>query len=134
MDFTTGSVVDSATGETATGYAGSVDEGDHTVCGLGIISISLDKDVGQWSCLMNEDAQNYYQKGTFQVVAWHLFFQTDCFIRKLRFQVLASTEAFVTDVRLPRHLAPIAYYMDLIPFLEGERESEVDGFARMVIK
>ena len=66
VDFVAGSLVDASTSAEVPGYTGVVDGGERTLCGMEVTAINMETDVGQWSCLMNEEA-TYFQKGTFQV-------------------------------------------------------------------
>ena len=54
VNFVAGTVTDEATSQAVAGYTGVVDEGERNTCGLGILAIDMEADVGQWSCLMNE--------------------------------------------------------------------------------
>ena len=94
-------------------YTGIKDDVLKRTCGITIDSVDLSRDIGQWSCMMNENTFSYFHKGTF-----HL---------------LTETEGFVKDIRLPRHLEPTIYSVDLIPHFE-EKDFEVDGGVRIIFK
>ena len=113
VDFTAGGEVTEEGGGVAAGYTGINDNEFKRTCGLTIASVDQAKDIGQWACLMNEQKPTYWHKGSFNL--------------------LTATEGFVKDIRLPRHLEPTIYSLDLIPFFE-ERNFEVDGGVRIILK
>ena len=110
INFNTGELTDDS-GATIPGYQG-IQDSQGLICGLSIDAIDSNKDHGQWACFMNEN-QPQFIKGTFQV--------------------LDPEVGFVSDIRIPRHLEPFAYTLELTPFFES-RNYTVDGYIRAVLR
>ena len=110
VDFTSGEVVDGS-GGSVDGYQGFQDTAMLT-CGLDITAVDSIKDHGQWACIMNENKAQFH-KGSFHLIDPDM--------------------GFVSDIRLPRHLEPFAYTVELTPFFES-RDYTVDGFVRAVLR
>ena len=71
--------------------------GDDTVCALSILSVNPVEDVGQWSCQIEPTAAGMpLHRGTFQIME----------------------EGFLTDIRLPRHIQPEYYNLEMFPKIE----------------
>lgn len=113
VNFVTGVVTDSDTSNPAAGYTGIVDDVNRQVCGIDIAAVDEAKDIGEWSCLMNDMAESYFHKGTFQL--------------------FLPDNAYLTDVRLPVHLEPTLYFIDLVTHIE-EDNFNVDGSARILLR
>eukprot|EP00095_Tigriopus_kingsejongensis_P012701 maker-scaffold22_size673200-snap-gene-5.52 protein:Tk12701 transcript:maker-scaffold22_size673200-snap-gene-5.52-mRNA-1 annotation:"aminopeptidase n-like" len=72
--------------------------GNGTSCGLRISSINLEKDIGEWSCTLQ--GEGLLHKGTFQL--------------------LTEKEGHLREVRIPRHLIPSIYDLNLVIHVNAE--------------
>lgn len=107
VDFMVGGdVTNEGTGAVEPGVTGLKDDVDKLVCGISVQSVDEVKDIGQWSCLMGENAPTFFHKGSFNLLTPEL--------------------SHVRDVRLPTHMRPFLYRVNLIPHFEGD-ENTVDG-------
>ena len=97
--MTGGAVTNSGTGASEPGYTGFKDE-SKLVCGMTVEAMNEAKDIGQWSCLMDENSETFWHKGSFNLLTPEL--------------------SHVADVRLPRHLSPFLYTVSLTPYFEGD--------------
>lgn len=90
-DLATGSVT--SEGSAASGYTAVDPDGEGRTCGLEVAAVS-DGDLGQWSCSINEGIEGVqFRRGTFQLME----------------------DGFLDDVRLPRHIIPSNYILDIVP-------------------
>lgn len=91
---TSGEVTQAASPVAVAGYTAF---GDSHSCGLNIESFSA-SDVGEWACVVNDEGGEDgvpFHRGTFQLM----------------------TDGFLGDIRLPRHLMPVVYDVELVPFI-----------------
>ena len=101
-----GSVVDPSV------YEGIADPTGRT-CSVIIKSVREGQDIGQWQCLMNQgDERPYFHIGTFQL--------------------LTPEIGHLRDIRLPRHLEPLLYTVDLVPFIDEGTNFTTAGKMRMI--
>lgn len=99
---TESSVVDEG-GEEQEGITGGPANAPNNLCTLSIAEVQLEQ-FGQWECRLNS---SYLHIGTLTLLN-------------------KEKELYVTDVRLPEHIKPSEYFIDLEPHIE-EGDFTIDG-------
>ncbi len=82
---------------------------DSKTCRLTIEAISESR-TGEWQCRLNDATASQFRRG--------------------RFSVLTSEQSHVRDIRLPPHIEPVRYEVELTPFLDPDNFT-IRGYVKM---